>query len=153
MNNTKVIDRGWERIRRELARANRLEVAVGIQQGTKAADGADVAEYATHNEYGTEHIPSRPFMRTAFDENVGDIQRDMQQQYAAVCSGERTAHQALVVIGQKHADRTKNTITGRDFLPKLSDQTIKRKKGSTKTLVDTSAMVNGVQISVRGRTR
>lgn len=153
MSHTKVIDKGWDRIRRELARANRLEVAVGIQEGTKNGDGFNVAEYAAANEYGTENIPSRPFMRTAFDENVPDITRDMQQQYAAICSGDRTAHQALVVIGQKHADRTKNTITNRDFLPALSPQTVKAKKGSTKTLVDTSAMVNGVQISVRGKTR
>ena len=37
------------------------------------------------------------------------------------------------------------TISGRDFLPKLSPQTIKRKKGSTKTLVDTGAYLNSIK--------
>lgn len=152
MSSTKVIDRGWERIKRELARANRREVAVGVLEGSKNGEGASIAEYGAANEYGTEHIPSRPFMRAAFDENVADITRDMQRQYGAVIRGERTADGALTVIGQKQADRTKNTITGRDFLPRLSQATIDR-KGSTKTLVDTGAMVNAVQISVRGRTR
>lgn len=152
MSNTRVIDRGWDRIKRELARANRLEVAVGVLEGSKNGEGYSIAEYAAANEYGTDNIPSRPSMRTAFDENVAAITRDMQRQHAAMVTGERTAEAALTVIGQKQADRTKNTITGRDFLPKLSESTIKR-KGSTKTLVDTGAMVNAVQISVRGRTR
>jgi hypothetical protein len=146
---TKDIDRGWARIRRELAKANKLEVAVGILEGSKNADGYAIAEYAAANEYGTENIPDRPFMRTTFDENRPDIERDMQAQYGAVCSGERTARQALTVIGMRHVERTKNTITNRDFLPRLADSTVKAKKGSTKTLVDTSAMVNAVQISVR----
>ena len=153
MANTQIIDRGWNAIRRELERASTLEVAVGILEGSKNGDGLSIAEYAAVNEYGNDRTPSRPFMRTAFDENVAKITQDMQRQFVAVTSGQSTARQALTVVGMRHAQRTQKTITGRDFLPKLAQSTIEAKKGSTKTLVDTGAMVNAVTIAVRGRTR
>lgn len=147
-----VIDRdlGWKAIKRELERAQGREVAVGILQGSVDSEGASIAEYATYNEFGTDHVPSRPFMAMSFDENKADIDADFNRQGKAMVEGKRTANEALTIIGQKHAARVQNTITGRDITPKLADSTIKA-KGSTKTLVDTGAMTNAVQIEVRGR--
>lgn len=145
-------DLGWKKIKQELEQAARLEVAVGLFYGDKNSDGTQVVEYGTYNEFGTDTIPSRPFMRTAFDENRGDIQADIDRQSARLASGQVSAHAALTIIGQKHARRIQNTITGRDFLPRLSPETVRRKKGSEKTLVDTSVMVNAVKISVRSKT-
>lgn len=149
-----VIDRdlGWKAIKRELERAKGREVAVGILQGSVDSEGASIAEYATYNEFGTDDVPSRPFMAMSFDENKADIEADFNRQGKAMVEGKRTADQALTVIGQKHAARVQNTITGRDITPKLADSTVKAKKGSTKTLVDTGAMTNAVQIELRGRT-
>lgn len=149
--NVSIIDRGWRRIIDNLRASNRQEVAVGILEGSKNGEGFNIAEYAAANEFGTDSIPSRPFMRTAFDENRADIAADIDRQGGRMMAGEITAHTALTIIGQKQASRIQNTITGRDFLPKLAEETIKRKKGSTKTLVDTGAMVNAVQISVRSK--
>lgn len=148
-----VIDRdlGWKAIKRELERAKGREVAVGILQGSVDSEGASIAEYATYNEFGTDDVPSRPFMAMSFDENKADIEADFNRQGKAMVEGKRTANEALTIIGQKHASRVQNTITGRDITPKLADSTIKAKKGSTKTLVDTGAMTNAVQIEVRGR--
>ena len=39
-------------------------VKAGILQGATTTDGKSIAEYAAYNEFGTRHIPSRPFMRT-----------------------------------------------------------------------------------------
>ena len=150
---TRVIDRGLDAIKREMQRASQREVAVGILTGSTNGEGASIAEYAAYNEYGTESIPARPFMTMSFDENVTAIDADFLRQTQAVVTGKRTADQALTVIGQKHADRIKNTISSRDILPKLADSTVARKKNnSTKTLVDSGAMLNAVQISIRGRT-
>ena len=147
-----IIDRdlGWQAIRRELERAKDREVAVGILQGSVDSEGVSIAEYATYNEFGTDDVPSRPFMAMSFDENKADIEADFNRQGKAMVEGRRTADQALTVIGQKHAARVQNTITGRDITPKLADSTVKA-KGSTKTLVDTGAMTNAVQIELRGR--
>lgn len=145
-------DLGWKAIKREVERAQRREVAVGILQGSNDSEGASIAEYATYNEFGTEDVPSRPFMAMSFDENVAAINSDFQRQSKRLVTGEVTAEQALTIIGQKHVSRVQNTITGRNILPALAPSTIAAKKGSTKTLVDTGAMVNAVQIEVRGRT-
>lgn len=146
----KDIDRGWNNIVRELEKAKGMEVAVGILEGSQN-EGESIAEYATYNEFGTDDVPSRPFMATSFDENVAEIDSDFERQGSAMLKGQQTARVALTIIGQKHADRTKNTIANRDILPRLKPSTVKAKKGSTKTLVDTGAMVNAVHISVRGR--
>lgn len=145
-------DLGWKAIKREVERAQRREVAVGILQGSNDSEGASIAEYATYNEFGTEDVPSRPFMAMSFDENVAAINSDFNRQSKRLVTGEVTAEQALTIIGQKHAGRVQNTITGRNILPALAPSTIAAKKGSTKTLVDTGAMANAVQIEVRGRT-
>ncbi len=146
----KDIDRGWNNIVRELEKAKGMEVAVGILEGSQN-EGESIAEYATYNEFGTDNIPSRPFMATSFDENVAEINSDFKRQADAMVQGKRTANEALTVIGQKHAGRIQTTITGRNFLPRLAPSTVAAKKGSTKTLVDTGAMANAVHISIRGR--
>jgi hypothetical protein len=146
----KDIDRGWNNIVRELEKAKGMEVAVGILEGSQN-EGQSIAEYATYSEFGTDNVPSRPFMATSFDENVAEINSDFKRQADAMVQGKRTANEALTVIGQKHAGRIQTTITGRNFLPRLAPSTIAAKKGSTKTLVDTGAMANAVHISIRGR--
>jgi len=150
----RVIDRdlGWKAIKREMLKAKTLEVAVGILEGVKNGEGLSIAEYAAENEFGTKFIPERPFMRTAFDESKEKISKDMITHGKRIVNGMSTTVDVLTIIGQRQASRIQNVITGRDFLPKLSQRTIDEKKGSTKTLVDTSAMVNSIHISVRGRT-
>jgi HK97 gp10 family phage protein len=155
MRNVHIIDKGWNKLLKETKRAASLEVAVGILEGAQndgaQNDGVSVAEYATYNEFGTEKIPSRPFMATSFDENAASISNDFTVQYSKILRGAQTARGALTAIGLKHVGSIKSVITGRNFLPKLADATIARKKGSTKTLIDSSVMVNSVQISVRNR--
>lgn len=154
MANVKDIDRGWNNILRELEKAKRMEVAVGILEGSQNEgsqnEGTSIAEYAAYNEFGTGDIPSRPFMAMSFDENLAEINADFKRQGNRMVQGKATANVALTVIGQKHAARVQNTITGRDILPALAPSTVAAKKGSTKTLVDTGAMANAVQISIRG---
>jgi hypothetical protein len=150
MANVQDIDRGWKNIFRELEKAKGMEVAVGILEGSQN-EGVSIAEYASYNEFGTDDIPSRPFMAMSFDENVAEINSDFQKQANQMVQGKKTATAALTVIGQKHAGRIQNIITGRNILPRLAESTVKAKKGSTKTLVDSGAMANAVQISIRGR--
>lgn len=143
-------DLGWKKIKREMLKAKNKEVAVGILEGSQNDEGASIAEYATYNEFGTRNIPSRPFMAISFDENIGAINSDFYKQGKKLAEGTVTANIALTIIGQKHAERIQNTITGRNILPKLADSTIAN-KGDTKTLVDSGAMANAVKISIRAR--
>lgn len=144
------VDRGWKAIQRELKRASGREVAVGILEGSQN-EGESIAEYAAHNEFGTENAPARPFMAMSFDENRAAIAKDFDQQTNRLVTGRVSADGALTTIGMKHAGRVQTTITGRDILPRLAESTVQAKKGSTKTLVDTGAMTNAVQIELRTR--
>lgn len=140
-------DKGLKHFMREMQAADRAFVTVGIHQGQKNIDGVDIAEYGTFNEYGTENIPSRPFMRTSFDENVAAIQKDMARAVNQARSGGSVVS-GLSLVGEKHQQRIQRTIKGRDFLPKLAQSTIDAKKGSTKTLIDSGAMVNSIRYVV-----
>ena len=140
-------DLGMKKIMREFRNANKAELVVGVHEGSKDADGYNIAEYATANEFGTEDIPSRPFMRTAFDENKPAYIRYMEKATAAV--GEKTFASIVYTLGMKSTQDIQSTITKRNFLPALSKETVKRKKGSTKTLVDTGAMVNSIRHIIR----
>jgi hypothetical protein len=140
-------DLGLKRFMREMRAANRAFVTVGVHQGERNMEGTDIAEYATYNEYGTEDIPSRPFMRTSFDENVATIQSDMNMALASAKAGGSVVA-ALKTVGERHQQRIQRTIKGRDFLPKLADSTIAAKKGSTKTLIDSGSMANSIRYVV-----
>lgn len=148
-----VKDLGWKHIKAEMIKAHNLEVAVGVLEGPKNGEGASIAEYGAYNEYGTKDIPSRPFMATSFDESRAQIDADFNRAAKSMAKGEKGANQTLLEIGLKHANRIKNTITKRNFLPRLSDGTVKAKKGSTKTLVDSGALVNSIAPEVRKRSR
>ena len=136
-------DKGFKAIMREFQRADKVQVNVGVQEGESNAEGANIAEYAAANEFGTDKIPQRPAIGTAFDENKAKYIRYMER--TAKQMGTEAFAKMATKLGLGASQDIQKTITGRNFLPKLSEQTIKKKKGSTKTLVDTSAYVNSIK--------
>ena len=141
-------DLGLKAFIRQLEVARTVEVAVGIHAGD-VANGQQIAEYAACNEYGTDSIPERSFMRSSFDENLSKIKADMDQQASRVMDGQIDIRSALGVVGMKHQDRIKRKI-GSNIQPANHPETIKRKK-SSRTLIDTGAMLNSVHYVIRGK--
>ena len=58
-----------------------------------------ILEYAVYNEFGTKHIPPRPFMRTAIEQNEAKIQKFIDDRTNDVLEGKITGRQALMQIG------------------------------------------------------
>lgn len=143
---TRDIDRGWREFVRQMQIAKVTEVVVGVHQGD-SNDGQQIAEYAAYNEYGTEDIPERSFMRSSFDENLSNIKQDMDARYGQVTRGELTVKAALGLIGLKHTDQIKNKIDT-NIPPPNAPATIAA-KGSSRTLIDTGAMKNSIHHIVR----
>ena len=139
-------DLGLKRFIRELQVAKVTEVVVGVQQGANN-DGQQIAEYAAYNEFGTENIPERSFMRSAFDENLAEIRRDMNSQCGRVQAGQITMRTALGLVGLRHQDQIKNKIDT-NIPPPNSPVTIAL-KGSSHTLIDTGAMKNSIHYIMR----
>ena len=61
-------DMGYDAVVK-LMRSAGISADIGVFSGDVDNEGGSIAEYASANEYGTSKIPSRPFMRTAFDES------------------------------------------------------------------------------------
>lgn len=140
-------DLGMRKIMAEFRNAKKAELVVGVLEGSKDAEGFNIAEYAAANEYGTDKIPQRPAIGTAFDENKQKYIRAMTKIVKSM--GGETFARMVNQLGSLAKNDIQKTISGRDFLPKLSEQTIKKKKGSTKTLVDTGAYVNSIKHLIR----
>lgn len=144
-SSTKDIDKGFKAFRAEMQRARTATVEIGIHQDAKN-EGLSIAEYGAYNEFGTDNIPERSFMRSTFDEKQSQINADMAKRYDQVKTGKIGVHRALSLIGLKHAQDIQDKI-GSNISPANSEATIARKK-STKTLIDTGAMRQSIRHKV-----
>lgn len=111
-------------------------------------DKANFASWATIGAH-TITIPSRPFMRESFDENIAKINGDIESLMKRVTSGQLSVRAALGILGERHQRRVRRKI-GSNMAPANSKSTMRQKK-SSRTLIDTGAMLNSVNYLVRGK--
>ena len=145
----------FEKTMKGLVRESGLECAVGYPVdasglGTPEAayDGnASVIQVAIWNNYGTDTMPSRPFMDLAA-QNMRKTYKDMMQALGPkLMKGEAKLEKVLDVIGLKAEEDVRKAIMDGDWAPD-SPATIALKK-SSRPLVDTGTMMNRVTHSVR----
>lgn len=156
-NITREIDRGWQRIQRELKAAERGSVKIGIQDDAGDYDipaeegggtGPPLVAIAFWNEYGTSdgRIPSRPFMRKAFDEGKSKIDRTTARLLNGIYVGQFDAHLALTLLGQLHESQVRKMMT--DIrTPPNAPSTIDQKKSSN-PLIDTGQTRQSIRYEV-----
>lgn len=96
---------------------------------------------AVIHEYGAGHIPSRPFMRQAFQNNLEQIEKVSTSLHKQYLDGKITKQQALSRLGEWYGGVIKKEIRNGNFTP-LSPITIKM-KGSDKPLIDTGLNLLG----------
>jgi hypothetical protein len=111
-------------------------------------DKANFASWATIGAHSIR-IPERSFMRTSFDDNIAKIQRDIEIQHGLVVQGKKDIRAALGEVGLRHQRRIKAKILS-NIAPENTPST-KRKKKSSRTLIDTGAMLNSVHYVVSGK--
>ncbi len=153
------IDLGYDAILQEIEKLSKTTLLVGIQEKAKTQSqtkngrtqkpGLSVAEYAAKNEFGTNKIPQRSFMRTAFDENLATIERVAADQYGKIIDGSIKIEQGLGIIGQVVTALIQRKIQAIQFPPN-SPATIAI-KGSSKPLIDFGQMVKSVTYAIRTR--
>lgn len=132
-----VLDHGFNEFFAELDKLIGTEVAVGI-------DDPDVAWYAAINEFGTDVIPQRSFLRSTFDEN----QDNVISMYADRFNTTQSLLRAAEDTGDYLAMLVRAKIDNGNFTPN-SPSTI-RSKGSSRPLIDTGRMRNSVKSIIRG---
>jgi hypothetical protein len=147
----KIIDRGWEKLKKEMLRTAAGRVAkVGVQGDEAEAtyeDGWSNATNAAVHEFGTidGKVPERAPMRTSFDENVQKYERQAAKSAKAILGGQAKTEGELLLLGEAYrADVLKKIKAGLE--PGLAESTL---VGSASTGLpradygDTPLMVTG----------
>lgn len=156
MNTVKDIDRGWDRIKRELGHnRGKAHVAVGILAKDAARTTGDAAyidnpTLGAIHEFGSSdgHIPERSFIRATVDANVDKYRRLMSRLLSRVVMGYLEDRKVLSILGARIRADIVNRINA-GIEPKLADSTAD-KKGSSKPLIDTGNLKRSINYEVRG---
>ena len=148
---TILLDRGWSRIRRNALGMNGRAVKVGILADAGTNDGVAIVDYAVFNEFGTETIPARPFMRKAADDNEAAALAQARGLAGMMMAGRLTPDQVLHQIGLWFQARVRTTIrTAFRWAVPNAPATVRR-KGSSRPLIDTGAMHGAVNYELERR--
>jgi len=120
-------------------------VSVGVRGHAHQDSKLSSAGIAANHEFGLG-VPERPFMRLTFEQRKDDIQRLTRELEKRVLEERMTTEQALAVLGSAAVGYIRSTIDA-GVPPPLSPETIKR-KGSSKTLIDTAQMKGDISYEV-----
>ena len=134
---------------RELQKLANLEVQVGFQAGqAKEKNGADIAEIAAYNEFGSSGTPARPFMKQSFEKHKDQLQAGCDMVNQTIANG-GTAEQGLNKLGVMCKGLVQQEIVDGGFAPN-APSTI-AKKGSSQPLIDTGTMRQSVNYVIKTR--
>lgn len=148
-------DQGLEALKRRVFGVGRPVISVGIleKDGAKPkkeedGDASDltVLEVAIWNEFGTDKIPSRSFIRAWFDENRDRAHEMLRRMMVSVVEGKRTKEQVLELLGQKFVAEIQARIAA-GILPENAPSTVAR-KGSSKPLIATGQLRSSISYEV-----
>nr|WP_256473548.1 hypothetical protein [Neisseria sp. HSC-16F19] len=139
--------RGGDKFRRRLreiaAQARNTKVRVGIVEQATYENGQSVAQVAFWNEYGTAHIPPRPFFRNTIAEN-----KDVWPQKAAqlLQNNDYDIQATLAQMGEGiQGDLVESIQQFTD--PANAASTVKR-KGFDKPLIDSGTLWRSIGYEV-----
>lgn len=149
-------DMGMDAVVDAIEKLNNSYVTVGFQQGTVTKSqtkgqrskkaGLSMPQIAAQNEFGTDIIPARPFMRTAVDSNREKINKAISGQYDKIVAGESTVKNSLNLLGLYMTSLIQKQIRATHYPPNASS-TIARKK-SSHPLIDFAQMIQSVRHEV-----
>lgn len=139
-------------------------VTIGVHEDAgKYTDGPNpptVVEVALWNEFGTEHIPERSFLRSAIDDNEGTINQWRTEALNKILSGDWPVSKGLEMIGFRVQQLIQNKIKS-SVPPPNAPSTVAAKQasgvlpgslpagGSTGTLIDTGLLLRSISFRVQ----
>ena len=151
-------DYGYAEFEKAWEKKGEDHVKVGIVSGNNGEyeDGQSVADIAAINEFGTETIPPRPFMRQTMELHGSSIEKFIQKELKKIWDGKQTRKFALARLGEFVKNKMKSTIRNGSFAPNAAStqyaKTSKanRKKGKLKNrpLINTGQLINSIDYEV-----
>lgn len=174
MRNQEVIDFGWDAYINGLKDTS-VDIGILTRDGNqKVNESFTLARLAAVQEFGvvinvtakmrgflrwkgmplknsttTITIPSRPFMRTSFDEQVGELGRFIDDIETKIVEGKFDRKLALEIIGDFHKTEIQKNMRKQGKFKANHPFTIKQ-KGSSNELIDTGRLVNSIDIETDG---
>ena len=143
-------DRGFGKVVRRLQSLRGMTVTVGHHAGSAYPDGTPIAQVAAAHEFGapSKGIPPRPALGPTADANSKRYVEQLTSLNARMLTGGAgaTPEGVAAVFGAGVANDIKRAITTLQE-PPLKPATIAA-KGSTKPLIDTGALRDGVEARV-----
>lgn len=143
-------DRGWDKLKAELAGLKNSGVKVGILEaaGQEEVEGTTIAQIADYNEFGAPRagIPERSFIRAALDENAVRVRDTQDQVLGAVIDRKLTPQAGLAVLGEFAKGLIQQKITRGPFVPNAPSTIIA--KGSSRPLIDTGHLRRAVDYEI-----
>ena len=117
-----------------------------VDIGVQSDESEGLLVIAGANEFGTETIPARPFIRGTIDSNEELFMRHADTLADDILDGNMTKHAALVEMGQLIEGETKKYMINLRTPPN-APYTIKQ-KGSDNPLIDTGLLVGSIRYAV-----
>jgi hypothetical protein len=111
----------------------KLKVGV-LPSAGRNSEGVDLVDVAVWNEFGTRHIPARPFMRIAADKNENKWNRYAERCVDAALKNRANINNALNLLGEQVKSDVQRVFGSGELAPNKAS-TIRR-KGSSKPLID-----------------
>lgn len=167
----KVIDRGWNRIKKELDSIDDAYVKVGVLSDAGGEGGTNLADVATWNEFGVVipvtdrmrnffsaqgihfkasttsiKIPPRPFMAQAFEKNRGAVTKMLEAYKSKIFSGEMTVEFFLNDLGTKYKGMIQRIFRDGNF--KENSDLTKLLKNSSKPLISSGRLRQSIDYEV-----
>jgi hypothetical protein len=149
----KSVDHGYDALTLVVFGFGRPEVVVGIlakDAGRTEKDGTTLIDVGTWNEFGTETIPARSFIRAWFDQDQEEARRVLIALMKAVLAGKTMKEKALQMLGQWAQGRVQARMA--TSIPPPNAPSTVRQKGSTTTLIASGQLRSGISYGVRERT-
>lgn len=137
--------KGWmaRLLERVFRRGTQMHLNAGFLEGATYPDGTPVAAVAYWNEFGTDRMPPRPFMRQTIAKN-----QDQWPKLLAACLKQSGGdlEKALDMTAERIVAQIQEEIRTLQS-PPLAPSTVKA-KGFDKPLIDTGHMLNSVGYEV-----
>lgn len=149
-----ITSKGEDELKKFIERMKSIKsayVTIGVHEDAgQYQDGTSVVSVALWNEFGTETIPSRPFMRSVAYGMEADINRLREKVLGEVVDGRKTAEKALEEIGFFVREQIKNKIVNGGFAPNAPSTVAAKKRDGVapNPLIDTTLLLRSIEYRV-----
>lgn len=141
---TKSSSKGLDDYVRQVNALDGHGVKVGIQSDAGTHEGTSILDIAIYNEFGTETIPARPFIRDFAEKNARVLGAAMDRIATKIERG-ATVDAGLAQLGEfAQQNQQAHVRASKSWAVPNASSTIKR-KGSDVPLIDDGVLVNAIR--------